>query len=77
MHTKRKISLSVDEEVYHAIETTAKNRNMAMSHVAQKALELWLKRETEALMAQGYEEMANEDLAFSETALDGQREVLS
>jgi len=77
MQTKRKISFTIDEEIFHAIEIAAKKYNMAKSHVAQKALELWFKKETEALMAEGYQKMAEEDRAFAETTINGQREILS
>ena len=77
MRLKRKISLTIDEDVFQAIENAAKYYNMAKSQIAQKAFQLWLKKETEALMAKGYEEMAGEDMAFSDTTLEGQREILS
>ena len=77
MQTKRKISFTIDEKIFHAIEIASKKYNMAKSHVAQKALELWLRKETEALMAEGYQEMADEDRAFAETTMDAQREILS
>ena len=67
MQKKRKISLTIDEEIVRAIESASKKRNMAKSHVAQKAFELWLKRETETTMAEGYEEMAEEDRILAET----------
>ncbi|MBW1790439.1 MAG: hypothetical protein JRK53_28165 [Deltaproteobacteria bacterium] len=43
----------------------------------RKILELWFKKETEALMAEGYQKMAEEDRAFAETTINGQREILS
>jgi len=61
MRTKRKVSLTIDEELYISIEKAAKTFNMAKSHLAQEALRLWLNNKTEKLMAKGYEEMANED----------------
>ena len=76
MQTKRKISLTIDSELCDCIETAARTRNLAKSHIAQKAFELWLKKETEELMARGYEEMAEEDLVLAGQAFDAQREVL-
>ena len=72
MQTKRKISLTIDENIFSAIEVASKTHNMAKSHIAQKAFELWLKKETELLMAKGYEEMAEEDQLFAEKAFDAQ-----
>jgi hypothetical protein len=77
MHTKRKLSLTVDNEIFDAIEHASKTYNMAKSHIVQRAVELWLRKETEALMAKGYEEMAEEDRAFAEITLESQRETVS
>ena len=77
MQTKRKISLTIDEEIVRAIENASRKHNMAKSHIAQKAFELWLKRETETMMAEGYEEMADEDRIMAETTFDAQREIVS
>lgn len=48
-----------------------------MAERVPPAFELWLKNETEAMMAKGYEEMANEDRVFAETAINAQREILT
>ncbi len=77
MRTKRKISLTIDDTIFLAIERAAKTRNMAISHIAQEAFELWLKNETEMMMTKGYEEMAKEDRIFAETVIDAQREILT
>ena len=76
MRTKRKVSLTIDGDLYMAIEKAAKTFNMAKSHLAQEAFRLWLKMETEALMAKGYEEMAEEDKAFADLTSQAQREIL-
>lgn len=77
MRTKRKLSLTVDNEIFNAIEEASKTYNMAKSHMVQKAIELWLKKETEKLMAKGYEEMAEEDRALAEFTFESQREIVS
>ena len=76
MRTKRKVSLTIDSDLYMDIEKAAKTFNMAKSQLAQKAFRLWLKNETEALMAKGYEEMAEEDKAFADLTSQAQREIL-
>ena len=76
MRTKRKVSLTLDEDLYVDIEKAAKTFNMAKSQLAQKAFRLWLKNETEAMMAKGYEEMAKEDKAFADLTFQSQREIL-
>lgn len=77
MQTKRKMSLTIDEALFRGLYRASKEHGMAMSHIAQKALEQWLKAETEKMMAKGYEEMAEEDSAIAENAFDAQREVVS
>ena len=74
---KSKISLTIDEETIRAIESASQKQRKAKSHIAQKAFELWLKRETELLMAKGYEEMAEEDRTLAETTFDAQKEIVS
>ena len=76
MRTKRKVSLTLDEKVYEAMEKASAVQNMAKSQIAEEALKLWLKRETESLMAKGYEEMAEEDERLAAITLEAQREVL-
>ena len=77
MKSKRKVSFSLDEDLCADIEKASKTFNMAKSQLAQKAFRLWLKKETEALMAKGYEEMAEEDRAFADLTFQSQREVLN
>jgi hypothetical protein len=76
MRTKRKVSLTIDEEIYAAIDKASKSLNLAKSQLAQEAFSLWLKHQTEALMAKGYDDMAEEDRAFADVTYDAQREIL-
>ncbi len=76
MRTKRKVSLTIDEEIYAAINKASKTLNLAKSQLAQEAFSLWLKKQTETLMAKGYEEMAEEDEAFADVTFEAQREIL-
>ncbi len=76
MRTKRKVSLTIDEDLYAAIDRASKTLNMAKSQLAQEAFNLWLKKETETLMAKGYEDMAKEDKEFADITLEAQRETL-
>jgi post-segregation antitoxin (ccd killing protein) len=76
MGTKRKISVTVDRELLAAVEAASKSQHMPLSRVAQEALAYWLRKKTAELMAKGYEEMAEEDRSYAETALEAQRETL-
>jgi len=77
MRTKRKISVTIDEEILVAIEKASKTFNMAKSHLTQEAFRLWLKKKTEELMARGYIEMAKEDKELAEVTFEAQKEILS
>lgn len=76
MRTKRKLSVTVDEDIFQAVDKAAKACDMAKSQVAQEAFKLWIKRRTRDLMAKGYEEMAKEDQEFAELAMQAQGEIL-
>ena len=77
MRTKRKISVTIDAEMFEAIEDAAKTHNIPKSHLTQEALQLWFKKRTEESMAAGYVEMAREDREFADTTFDAQKEILS
>jgi predicted transcriptional regulator len=76
MRTKRKLSVTVDEDIFQSIDKAAKACDMAKSQLAQEAFRLWIKKRTQDLMAQGYEEMAKEDREFAELAIHAQEEIL-
>ena len=76
MRSKKKVSLTLDEDLCLDIEKAAKAFNMPKSQLAQRAFRLWLEKETEIQMAKGYEEMAKEDKAFSDLTFQSQREIL-
>ena len=77
MRTKKKMSVTIDSEIFEAIEKAAATCNMAKSQLAQEAFRLWFKKRTEELMAAGYVEMAREDRVFADTAIEAQKEILS
>ena len=77
MRTKKKISVTIDAELFEAIEDATKTCNIAKSQLAQEALRLWFKKRTEEYMAAGYVEMAREDREFADTTFDAQKEILS
>jgi len=76
MRTKKKVSLTIDRDLYIAVEKAAKTFNIAKSHLAQEAFRLWLKNKTEALMAEGYEDMREEDKKIADITLPSQSEIL-
>jgi hypothetical protein len=76
MPRKRKLSITIDEETSIAIDRASKAYHMPKSQLARQAFRIWLKKQTQELMAKGYEEMAKEDKEFAELSLDAQREIL-
>jgi len=76
MRTKRKLSITIDYKLLEEMEKTSKVHHFSKSRLTEEALKLWFKKNTEELMAKGYEEMAKEDQEFAELALEAQREVL-
>ena len=77
MRTKMRLSLTIDENTYKAVEEAAKTNRLPKSQIAQQAFELWLKKETETMMFKGYEEMWEEDREFTDLVFESQREALS
>ena len=77
MRTKKKVSVTIDAEIFEDIAKAAESCKMAKSQLAQEAFKLWLKKRTEESMAVGYAEMAAEDIEFANTALHAQKETLS
>lgn len=75
MGTKVKLSITIDEEILRAIDKASKACHLPKSQLAQQAFKLWLKKQTEELMAKGYEEMAKEDKEFAELSFEAQREI--
>jgi len=77
MRSKKKVSLTLDEDLCEDIEKAARALNMPKSRLARKAFKFWLEKETEAMMAKGYEEMAQEDKSVADLAFQAQKEILS
>jgi len=76
MGRKRKLSITIDEETSIAIDRVSKIYHVPKSQLAREAFRMWLKKQTQELMAKGYEEMAKEDKEFAELSFQAQREIL-
>lgn len=75
MKTKRKITITIDEGLYEAVNQASHRFDLARSQLAQEAIYLWMNKKTEELMAEGYRETANEDLTFSKLTIEAQKEI--
>lgn len=76
MRRKRKLSITIDEETSIAIDRVSKLYHVPKSQLAREAFRMWLKKQTQELMAKGYEEMAKEDKEFAELSFQAQWEIL-
>ena len=76
MRNKSKLSVTIDNKILKEVEKVSNNSNFSKSQLTEEALKFWFKRNTEKLMAKGYEEMAKEDLEFSESTLAAQKEKM-
>ncbi|MEA2061901.1 MAG: hypothetical protein U9P10_15670 [Thermodesulfobacteriota bacterium] len=65
---QEKMSITIDADIFKAVEKAAASYNIAKSHLAQEAFRLWFKKRTEELMARGYVDMASEDREFIDTS---------
>jgi metal-responsive CopG/Arc/MetJ family transcriptional regulator len=76
MRTKRKLSITIDYKLFGEMENASKIHHVSKSRLNEEAIKLWLKKNTEELMAKGYKEMAKEDQELAELTLEAQREVV-
>lgn len=75
MRTRRKLSVTIEEETLRAIEGISSATRVAKSRLAQEALHLWLRKRKEELMARAYEDMAQEDSESAMLAFEAQKET--
>ncbi len=76
MKAKRKMSVTIDADIFEAVEKLAKRKRIAKSHLAEEAFKEWLRKYIEGEMAKGYEDLSPEDEEFSDIAFESQREIL-
>jgi hypothetical protein len=75
MKTKRKVTITIDDDLYEVVNQATKRFNLARSRLAQEAISLWLEKKTEEIMAEGYRMMADEDRSYSELTIQAQKEI--
>ena len=69
MPHKLKVTLSLDEDLVEELERTSRETKKSRSRLVQEALELWRRKELQIKLAQGYQEMAEENLETAEQGL--------
>jgi metal-responsive CopG/Arc/MetJ family transcriptional regulator len=76
MLTQKKMGITIDKDLFEAIDKAAQAPKITRSKLAQKAIHLWFRQKTEMMMSQGYEDMASEDKEIAELSFTAQREIL-
>ena len=77
MKTKKKLSITIDNNLWEEVEKTSRTKKYSKSRLTQEALKLWFKKEREELMAEGYKDMAREAQDFVGLTLEAQKEVIN
>ena len=76
MRRKGKSSMTIDEEMSIAGDRASEAYHVPKSQIARESFKIWLKKQTQELMAKGYEEMAKEDKESAELFFEAQSEIL-
>ena len=76
MAHKLKVTLSLDEDLVETLERISRQTKKPRSRVVQEALRAWRRRELQEKLAQGYREMADENLETAEHGLSAFKEAL-
>jgi len=66
---REKLSVTVDPQLYRAIERHAEDSSVPKSRVIEEAIRLWERSRLAALAREGYEKMAKEDVRDAEAYL--------
>ena len=77
MRNKGKLSITIDYKLLEEMEKASRKNRFSKSRLTEEALRLWFKKNTEELMAKGYEEMTEEDRKIAELTLEAQREIIN
>ena len=77
MKTKKKVTITIDENLYYAVNQASRRFKIARSRLAQEAISLWLRKKAEESMEEGYKIMAEEDRLISDLTIHAQKEIQS
>ena len=75
MPHKLKVTLSLDEDLVEELERTSRETKKSRSRLVQEALKLWRRKELQTKLAQGYQEMADENVETAEQGLSAFNET--
>jgi len=66
---RRKLSVTVDPQLYGVIERHAKRSKVPRSRIIEEAIRLWERNRLATLAREGYQKSADEDLRDAEAYL--------
>ncbi len=75
MPRKLKLTLSLDEDLVQELERISRKTKKPRSRLVQEALRIWQRTELQEKLAQGYREMADENLEMAEQGLSAFNET--
>ncbi|MFQ5796918.1 MAG: DUF6364 family protein [Candidatus Bipolaricaulia bacterium] len=75
MPRKLKLTLSLDEDLVEELERISRKTKKPRSRLVQEALRIWQRTELQEKLAQGYREMADENLEMAEQGLSAFNET--
>lgn len=76
MHSKQKVTVTIDESIVREIDRLSKERNETRSHLIEKALKAWRRKQLEQELIEGYRAMAKEDEKTAEQNLAAGKEAI-
>lgn len=75
MRNKVKLSVSISSELSDFISEIARKRKISRSRLVEEAFAAWRRKQLEALMAEGYRAMAEENLNDAAGLLTSTRDL--
>lgn len=75
MPHKLKLTLSLDEDLVEELERISRKTKKPRSRLVQEALRIWQRTELQEKLAQGYREMADENLEMAEQGISAFNET--
>ncbi len=75
MPQKLKLTISLDEDLVQELGRISRKTKKPRSRLVQEALRIWQRTELQEKLAQGYREMADENLEMAEQGLSAFNET--
>ena len=76
MHSKQKVTVTIDEGIVREIDRLSKEMNETRSHLVEEALKAWRRGQVEQALIDGYRAMTKEDAETAEQNLAAGKEAI-